>query len=248
MLNYRFEQSTGRTSAAGPGRLGPTPEDWSAGTAPGPRVDGVVESARDALTLAQQPDGHWIFELEADATIPAEYILLEHFLGEIDDGEQRRIALYLRGAQGEHGGWPLFAGGEPDLSATVKAYYALKLAGDDPDAPHMRRARELVLAGGGAARCNVFTRITLALFGQVPWRAVPTMPVEIMLLPRWFPFHLSKVSYWSRTVIAPLLILMALRPRARNPRGVGIRELFVAPPEGERGYLVNPTGAPLGRL
>ena len=78
-----------------------------------------------------------------------------------------------------------------------------------------------------ASAANVFTRILLALFGEVPWRAVPVMPVEIMLLPRWFPFHLAKVSYWSRTVIVPLLVLMALRPRARNPRGVTIRELFV---------------------
>src|SRR3546814_4882955 len=90
-----------------------------------------------------------------------------------------------------------------DLSASVKAYFALKLAGDDPEAAHMERARAAILAAGGAAQSNVFTRIALALFGQVPWRAVPEMPVEIMLLPRWFPFHLSKVSYWSRTVIAP---------------------------------------------
>src|SRR3546814_10156276 len=95
-----------------------------------------------------------------------------------------------------------------DLSASVKAYFALKLAGDDPEAAHMERARAAILAAGGAAQSNVFTRIALALFGQVPWRAVPEMPVEIMLLPRWFPFHLSKVSYWSRTVIAPLLVVM----------------------------------------
>ena len=132
------------------------------------------------------------------------------------------VAAGLRAAQAEHGGWPLFNDGDFDMSATVKTYYALKLAGDDVEAPHMRRAREAVLARGGAARCNVFTRITLALFGQVPWRAVPVMPAEITLLPRWFPFHLEKVSYWSRTVIVPLLILMALKPRAKNPRGVGV--------------------------
>src|SRR3546814_1513374 len=113
-----------------------------------------------------------------------------------------------------------------DLSASVKAYFALKLAGDDPEAAHMERARAAILAAGGAAQSNVFTRIALALFGQVPWRAVPEMPVEIMLLPRWFPFHLSKVSYWSRTVIAPLLVVMDRKPRAANPRGVSIRELF----------------------
>ena len=111
----------------------------------------------------------------------------------------------------------------------------------------MARARAAILARGGAARCNVFTRISLALFGQVPWRAVPVMPVELMLLPRWFPFHLDKVSYWSRVLIVPFTILMAHKPRARNPRGIGIAELFVTPPEHERRYITNPTGSNWGR-
>ena len=133
-----------------------------------------------------------MFELEADATIPAEYILLQHYLDEIDDELEQRIAQYLRATQGEHGGWPLFHGGDFDLSASVKAYFALKAVGDPADAPHMARARAAILAHGGAARTNVFTRILLALFGELPWRAVPVMPVEIMLLPRWFPFHLTR--------------------------------------------------------
>jgi squalene-hopene/tetraprenyl-beta-curcumene cyclase len=216
-----------------------------------PRQAGVAEvvaEAGAALEALQQPDGHWLFELEADATISAEYILLEHFLGEIDRRLEGKMAVYLRAGQADHGGWPLYAGGDFDLSATVKAYFALKLSGDDPHAPHMARARAAILAHGGAARCNVFTRATLALFGQVPWRAVPVMPVEIMLLPRWFPFHLDKVSYWSRTVIVPLLILMACKPRARNPRAMGIEELFVNPPEQERRYISNPTGSAWGRV
>ena len=106
----------------------------------------------------------------------------------------------------------------------------------------MVRARKAVLAAGGAARCNVFTRITLALFGQVPWRAVPSMPVEVIYLPRFFPFHLSKVSYWSRTTIVPLTILLALKPRARNPRGIGIAELFTTPPEQDWNYFPSQTG------
>jgi squalene-hopene/tetraprenyl-beta-curcumene cyclase len=196
----------------------------------------------------QQADGHWVFELESDATIPAEYVLFEHFLGNVDQALEDKIAAYLRAGQAEHAGWPLYTGGDFDISATVKAYYALKLIGEDPDAPHMARARQAILAHGGAARCNVFTRIMLALFGQVPWRAVPVMPVEIMLLPGWFPFHLDKVSYWSRTVIVPLLILMARKPHARNPRGIGIPELFVTPPEQERDYVANPTGSACGRF
>ena len=172
-----------------------------------------------ALRGHQKSDGHWVFELEADATIPAEYILLEHYLDRIDDDLQAKIGVYLRRIQGEHGGWPLYHGGAFNISASVKAYFALKAIGDDPAAPHMARARKAILAAGGAERANVFTRIQLALFGEVPWRAVPVMPVEIMGLPKWFPFHLLKISYWSRTVVVPLLVLMALKPRARNPQG-----------------------------
>jgi squalene-hopene/tetraprenyl-beta-curcumene cyclase len=189
----------------------------------------------------QEVDGHWIFELEADATIPAEYILLRHYLGEtVDAGLEAKIAAYLRRIQGAHGGWPLFYDGDFDVSASVKAYFALKMIGDSPDADHLRRAREAILARGGAANSNVFTRVLLALYGVLTWRAVPMMPVEIMLLPAWFPFHLSKISYWARTVIVPLAVLEALKPKARNPRGVGINELFAQPPMTVRGGVKAP--------
>jgi squalene-hopene/tetraprenyl-beta-curcumene cyclase len=203
-------------------------------------LEDSVTRASAALSRRQNADGHWVFPLEADATIPAEYVLLEHFLDRIDQPLQDRIAVYLRGIQGEHGGWPLFHDGAFNISASVKAYFALKAIGDSPDAPHMARARAAILAAGGAERTNVFTRAQLALFGAVPWRAVPVMPMEIMHLPLWFPFHLSKVSYWSRTVIVPLLVLMALKPRARNPRGVGIAELFSTPPDRVRDYIRGP--------
>ena len=211
-------------------------------------VDRVVNETREALAGLQEEDGHWVFELEADVTIPAEYILLEHFLDEIDEPVERKLAVYLRDCQGAHGGWPLYHGGAFNISASVKAYFALKLVGDTPDEPHMKRACDAIIAHGGAAACNVFTRITLALFDQVPWRAVPVMPIEIMALPQWFPFHMSKISYWSRTVLAPLLILMALKPRARNPRGAHIDELFVTPANDVRSYMHNFTGSPWGAL
>jgi squalene-hopene/tetraprenyl-beta-curcumene cyclase len=198
-------------------------------------VDRSVDAATTALVGLRQSDGHWCFELEADATIPAEYVLLRHFRGEpVDATLEQKIAVYLRRIQGEHGGWPLFRDGAFDMSASVKAYFALKMIGDDTQAPHMRRAREAILERGGAAKSNVFTRILLALYGAVPWRAVPVMPVEIMLLPRWFPFHLTKISYWGRTVLVPLLVLMAEKPRAKNAKRVGIAELFAAPPESVR--------------
>ena len=194
-------------------------------------VEQNINKAAAALLERQRPDGHWIFELEADATIPAEYVLFRHYLGEPVDGPlEAKIAVYLRRTQGEHGGWPLFRDGDVDISATVKAYFALKMIGDSIDADHMRRAREAVRTRGGAAQANVFTRIMLALFGFIPWHAVPVMPVEIMLLPKWFPFHLYKISYWSRTVIVPLLVLLAKKPVARNAKGVRIDELFLEPP------------------
>ena len=200
----------------------------------------AIAVARDELVRRQSARGYWLFELEADCTIPAEYLLMMHFLAEIDQPLEAKMAAYLRARQAEHGGWPLYHGGDFDMSCSVKVYFALKLAGDSPEAPHMRRARAAILERGGAARANVFTRITLALFGQIPWRGVPYIPVEIMLLPRWFPFHLDKVSYWSRTVMVPLFILCTRKPVACNPRNVHIRELFTTPPEEERHYFWRP--------
>ncbi|MGF1275360.1 squalene--hopene cyclase [Acetobacter pasteurianus] len=204
-------------------------------------LDRAVLSAHTALSQAQQDDGHWVYELEADATIPAEYILLEHFMDRIDDALEQKIAIYLRRIQSEeHGGWPLYHNGKFDLSATVKAYFALKAVGDDINAPHMQRAREAILDHGGAERSNVFTRSQLALFGEVPWRATPVMPVELMLLPAKAFFSVWNMSYWSRTVIAPLLVLAALRPVAANPRQVHVRELFVTPPEKVQDWIRGP--------
>ncbi|MGN6748122.1 MAG: squalene--hopene cyclase [Xanthobacteraceae bacterium] len=195
-------------------------------------LDSHIDSATQALLACQHADGHFLFELEADATIPAEYVLLRHYLGEpVDAALEAGIAAYLRRIQGAYGGWPLFAEGAFDMSATVKAYFALKMIGDSPQADHMRRARDAVRLHGGAERSNVFTRCLLALYGILPWRAVPVMPVEIMLLPKWFPFHLDKISYWSRSVIVPLLVLLAKKPRARNPKGVNVAELFLEPPQ-----------------
>jgi squalene-hopene/tetraprenyl-beta-curcumene cyclase len=213
---------------------------------PGSVLDGAIARSAASLLSLQHQDGHWVFELEADATIPAEYILLQHYLDTIEPELEEPVARYLRAGQGPDGGWPLFFGGETDISATVKAYFALKAVGDSLDAPHMQRARAAILARGGARRCNVFTRIMLALWGEVPWNAVPVMPVEIMLLPRWFPFHVEKVSYWSRTVLVPLLVVMALRPKARNPRGITIRELFIESPEAVRDWIAPSTPSAVG--
>jgi len=211
-------------------------------------LDRAVARATKWLLSRQHEDGHWVFELEADATIPAEYILLQHYLDTIDTDLEQRIARYLRATQEAHGGWALYRGGPFDLSASVKAYFALKAVGDPVDAPHMARARSAILAKGGARRSNVFTRILLALWGEVPWSAVPVMPVEIMLLPRWFPFHLDKISYWSRVVVVPLAVLRAKQPRPKNPRGVSIAELFLEPAESVTDWIAPPTPSVTGSV
>jgi len=175
-------------------------------------LEASIAAATQGLLSYRQPDGHWVFELEADCTIPAEYVLLRHYLGEpVDAVLEGKIANYLRRVQGAHGGWALVHDGEFEMSASVKAYFALKMTGDSVDAPHMARAREAIRSRGGAIYSNVFTRFLLAMFGVTTWRSVPVLPVEIMLLPMWSPFHLNKISYWARTTIVPLMVLAALQ-------------------------------------
>jgi len=242
---FRYDDGQDGTSAhAGPGRAsaGKIPTTASSTSA----LNRSISAAADALLCTQNKEGYWSFHLEADCTISAEYILMMHHMDEIDDSLQAKIAAYIRARQLKSGGWPLYFDGNIDLSCSVKSYYALKLAGDSPDAPHMQKAKQAILNQGGATQCNVFTRIMLAQFGQIPWKAVPYLPVEIMLLPRWFPFHLSKVSYWSRTVMVPLLVLYTLKRNSRNPHQVHIPELILKLPEKRRHYF--PVRSGLNRL
>jgi len=223
-------------------------QDFAATYSPKPRsaLDTAIALAGSKLIGLQNKQGYWVFELEADCTISAEYILLMHFMDEINVELQAKIANYLRKQQSADGSYALYTGGDGDLSCTIKCYYALKMAGDAIDAVHLSKARQWILAEGGAVKANVFTRIMLAMFEQLPWRATPFMPVEIMLLPRWFPFHLDKVSYWSRTVMVPLLILTTYRVKARNPGKFGVSELFITPPDSETNYF-SQVKTPLGR-
>lgn len=201
------------------------------------KLDRTIQKAQDKLLSLQHKEGFWVFELEANCSISSEYIMMMHYLDDIDEVLQKKIVHYLRSRQSKAGYYPLFTGGEGDISVSIKSYYALKLAGEPIDAPYMKRNREYILSQGGAAKANVFTRIALAMFEQLPWRGVPYIPVEIMVLPKWFPFHLDKVSYWSRTVMVPLFILCNFKATAKNPNKVGIRELFLIDPEQEKHYF-----------
>ena len=172
-------------------------------------------------------DGCYVYELEADVTIPSEYILLMHFKGKIEINIEKKIANYIISRQNKEGGWPLFHNGETDLSASVKAYYALKLSGLSENSKILLKAKECIIKNGGASNVNVFTKITLALFNQISWELIPFMPIEIIKFPKWFPFHIYKISYWSRTVLIPLLIIMHEKPIASNPNAIVIDELFI---------------------
>jgi squalene-hopene/tetraprenyl-beta-curcumene cyclase len=202
---------------------------------PAPPADPILEQALqrgvERLLHHQDQAGFWLFELEADATITSEYLLLRRWLGIVDPALEAKVVRRLLAIQGPDGGWPIYYHGPAEISATVKAYFALKVAGVPAEDPAMVRACAKVKALGGITRVNVFTRILLALFGELPWAGVPCMPVEIMLLPRWFAFNLYAVSYWSRTVLIPLLIIFAHRPVRPAPPYARLDELFLGPRE-----------------
>jgi squalene-hopene/tetraprenyl-beta-curcumene cyclase len=200
----------------------------------GTAVPGFAESVQDALSRAtdclvslQDPAGYWCGELEGDSILQSEYILLKYIVEQENDPRLPKIANYLRRQQREaDGAWVQYPGAKPDLSATVKAYFALKLLGDDLNAPHMKKARELVLSLGGAEKCNTYSKFYLAALGQMHYESLPTIPPEIVLLPRWAYFHLDKVSAWSRTMIMPLAVVSSYRPIRQLPEPRGIMELY----------------------
>ncbi len=199
-----------------------------------PLDDAIGQAAAYLLTVQNPAGGYWAGELEADSTLTSEYLMLRHFIGRVDPLREKKAVRYLIESQLPDGGWNIFHGGPSELSATVKAYFALKLTGVSPDEPLMIRARENILAKGGAAEVNVFTRIALALFGQYSWQAIPVMLPEFILVPQWFYFNLYAVSYWSRTVIVPLLIIFSHRPLCQLPPSASIDELFLQPKETTR--------------
>jgi len=193
-------------------------------------IDDAIRRSQNWLLGRQDPqEGFWVAELEADTTLTSEYIMLRRFLDREDPERKAKAVRYLLVMQLPDGGWPIYYGGPSEISASVKAYFALKLAGVSAEEPFMKHARGCILAKGGVVSANVFTKITLALFDQYDWKGVPSMPPEIMLLPKRFYFNLYAVSYWSRAVLIPLLIVFSNRPVCRIPAEQGIEELFVIP-------------------
>lgn len=191
----------------------------------------AIERARRCLLDMQQADGHWVGELQGDTILESEYVLLMAFLGREDEEVCRKAASYILHQQMPEGGWSNYPQGPADLSVSVKAYFALKLTGHDPNAPYMRRAREVILSLGGAAGCNSFTKFYLALLGQFPYANCASVPPEMVLLPRWCYINLYAMSSWTRTIVVPLSIFSACKPMRRLPETKGIAELFIQSPD-----------------
>src|SRR5438128_503813 len=195
-------------------------------------LNDAIARAQAYLLSHQAPEGHWVGELEANTTITSEYLLLCHLIDRVDRPKEAKAVRYLRRAQLSDGGWSLFEGGPANLSATIKGYFAMRMAGVSVDDPALAAARERIREMGGPVRADVFTKILLALFGEYDWNGVPAMPVEIMLLPRpFFLFNIYEVSYWSRTVIVPLLIIMDRKPVKWLPPHLALDELWPEPRE-----------------
>ena len=192
------------------------------------QVRAAADAARDYLLSHQRPDGHWCGELEGDTILESEYALTLYFLERGTTGKFQRLANYLRARQEPGGGWANFPGGPADVSASTKAYFVLKLAGDDPAAPHMRATRDVILTRGGLDACNSYTRLLLSVFGVYDWDKAPAVPPEIVLLPRWFYFNIYEMSSWSRAIVVPLSILWAAKPSCPVPADRRLDELDAA--------------------
>jgi squalene-hopene/tetraprenyl-beta-curcumene cyclase len=191
-------------------------------------LDHVVGRSQDWFRREQFEDGFWWAELESNATMDAEYVLMTHFLGARDESIWRGVAQDIRGYQREDGSWALYEGAPGDLSTTIECYFALKLAGDS--GPHLDRAQRFIIARGGIARARVFTRVWLALCGEWKWEDLPAMPIELMLLPPRAPISIYRFASWARATIVPLLILMHDRPVRPVPPTASLAELRVGRP------------------
>ncbi len=189
-------------------------------------LDQSVERSREFLLSLQNEEGYWVDELEANVTISAEYIFFMHFTDRLDLAKQEKVVKYLLHQQREDGSWPLFHGGLCDINSTVESYMALKMAGLPADREEMVRARQAIFASGGIKKTRVFTKIFLAMFGQISWDNCPAVPVELILFPNWFPFNIYEISSWSRGTVVPLSVVRSFEPVHELPEGCDVQELF----------------------
>jgi squalene-hopene/tetraprenyl-beta-curcumene cyclase len=201
------------------------------------RVAAAIDGARKRLFSQQHEDGYWCGELEADSTLESDYILLHTLLGTVDSLRFQKCCNYIMQCQNEDGGWPIYNGGPSNISASVKAYFALKLNGYKPDHPVLERARKKILEMGGVTEVNTFTKIYLCFLGQYDYDAVPAIPPEIVLFPNWFWFNIYEISSWSRAILVPLSICYAKKPFKKIADEMGVEELFVGGRDKSRMHL-----------
>lgn len=192
-------------------------------------LESGIRRSQSWLLERQHPEGFWHAPLEANAGMDAQYVLFNRFMGRRPEAE-RRVVEHMLATQCADGSWPLYHGGPGHLNSTIEAYFALKLAGHGADERASSRARDFILANGGLARAGVFTRIFLAYFGQFPWWGLPSMPVELILLPPRFPLNIYAMSSWARGTVVPLAVVMAKRPHIAIDPGLGVGELWCKPP------------------
>jgi squalene-hopene/tetraprenyl-beta-curcumene cyclase len=190
-------------------------------------VSHAIQSAREYMLQIQHTDGHWCGELEGDTILESEYILTMHFIGRSNEDRCRKAGNYIREKMLPDGGWAIYEGGPAEVSASSKAYFVLKLLGDSPDAPHMKKTREVICSLGGLDAANSFTRIYLAIFGQYPWERCPAVPPEIVLLPTWAPINLYEMSAWTRGIVVPLAVMWSSKPYCPVPEEANIGELLL---------------------
>jgi len=203
--------------------ISPREQDWAQ------RLPEAIERGAAHLLSLQGPDGYWQGELEADSTLESDYIYYLFVLGKADPVRIAKLATYVRSKQLDDGGWSIYPGGPGELNATCKAYFALKLAGDDPKSSSLSAAREVIHRLGGLENTNSYVRFYLALVGAVGWELVPAIPPELMLLPNWFFINIYEMSSWTRGIVIPMAILSAIRPDWRLPERARVDELFKNP-------------------
>ncbi|MEJ2557994.1 MAG: prenyltransferase/squalene oxidase repeat-containing protein [Anaerolineae bacterium] len=205
------------------------------------RIKEAVKKAQDYLLSLQSPEGYWVGELEADASVSAGYIpVMYSMTGRVDPERQRKTITFAKSKQAPDGSWSTYYGGAGDLNVSIQVYFALKVAGISASEPFMQRARDFILGKGGISHANVFTKIWLALFGQYDWSGTPTVPPEIMLLPNWFYLNIYEFASWSRATIVALTVVLTQKPMCRIPESAQVSELYLEP-EDQRAYGLGKT-------
>jgi squalene-hopene/tetraprenyl-beta-curcumene cyclase len=202
------------------------PETFESYTAADEEIARAIARAQENLLGQQKPDGHWCGELLVDSTLCSDYVVFMHWCGEVDTQLQRRCVRHILKRQLPEGGWNIYHGGPSEINASVKAYFALKLAGCSVDAPFMQEARATIMRLGGIPQMNTFSKLYLALLGVFPWKYLPAIPVEMVLLPGWAPFHIYKMSSWSRAMLLPLSIINHFKPTRVLPGEKQLHELY----------------------